>query len=54
MVRGQLQRPLWGFASHRVITVAGRTGILRLLAEGSCTTVEIASELDLDPLAAET
>jgi hypothetical protein len=47
----QLQRLLWGFASHRVITVAGRTGILRLLAERNCTTDEIASELDLDPLA---
>lgn len=48
----QFQRLLWGFASHRVITVAGRTGILRLLAEGNSTTDEIASELDLDPLAA--
>jgi len=46
------QRLLWGFASHRVITVAGRTGILRLLAERECTTTEVASELDLDPLAA--
>jgi cyclopropane fatty-acyl-phospholipid synthase-like methyltransferase len=46
------QRLLWGFASHRVITVAGRTGILRLLAERECTTNELASELDLDPLAA--
>lgn len=46
------QRLLWGFAGHRVITVAGRTGILRLLAETSCTTGEIASKLDLDELAA--
>jgi predicted transcriptional regulator len=48
----QFQRLLWGFASHRVITVAGRTGILRLLAERDRTTDEIASELDLDELAA--
>ncbi len=46
------QRLLWGFAGHRVITVAGRTGILRLLAEKDCTPTEIASKLDLDPLAA--
>ena len=46
------QRLLWGFAGHRVITVAGRTGVLRLLAERDCTTDEIATELDLDPLAA--
>jgi len=46
------QRLLWGFAGHRVITVAGRTGILRLLAERDCTTDEIASELELDDLAA--
>jgi predicted transcriptional regulator/protein-L-isoaspartate O-methyltransferase len=48
----QFQRLLWGFASHRVITVAGRTGMLRLLAERDCTTNEIASELDLDEFAA--
>ena len=47
----QFQRLLWGFASHRVITVAGRTGILRLLAERNSTTNEIASVLDLDELA---
>jgi len=47
----QFQRLLWGFASHRVITVAGRTGILYLLAERECTTNEIASELELDELA---
>jgi len=46
------QRLLWGFAGHRVITVAGRTGILRLLAERSVTTDEVAAELGLDPLAA--
>jgi tRNA A58 N-methylase Trm61 len=48
----QFQRLLWGFAGHRVITVSGRTGILRLLAEKDRTTDEIAAELDLDPLAA--
>jgi len=46
------QRLLWGFAGHRVITVAGRTGILRLLAERAVTTDEVAAELGLDPLAA--
>ena len=45
------QRLLWSFASHRVITVAGRTGILRLLADRSLTTKAIASELGLDELA---
>ena len=47
----QFQRLLWGFAGHRVITVAGRAGILRQLAEKDCTTNEIASELGLDALA---
>jgi SAM-dependent methyltransferase len=45
------QRLLWGFASHRIITVAGRTGILRLLAEGPVTPETAAAELGLDPLA---
>ena len=48
----EFQRLLWGFASHRVITVAGRTGILRLLAERSVSPDEAARELGLDPLAA--
>ena len=47
----QFQRLLWGFASHRVITVAGRTGILRLLAAKDLSTDEIAAELELDALA---
>jgi hypothetical protein len=47
----RFQRLLWGFASHRVITVAGRTGILCKLAERGCTTNEIASELELDAFA---
>ncbi len=45
------QRLLWGFAGHRVITVAGRTGILRLLGEKKLTPDEIAAELGLDALA---
>ncbi len=47
------QRLLWGFAGHRIITVAGRTGILRLLAEREVTPQEAADELGLDPLAAK-
>jgi ubiquinone/menaquinone biosynthesis C-methylase UbiE len=45
------QRLLWGFAGHRLVTVAGRTGILRLLGEKSVTPDEVAAELGLDPLA---
>lgn len=45
------QRLLWGFASHRIITVAGRTGMLRLLGEQPVTQEAAASLLDLDPLA---
>jgi 2-polyprenyl-3-methyl-5-hydroxy-6-metoxy-1,4-benzoquinol methylase len=48
----RLQRLLWGFASHRVITVAGRTGILRMLAEKGGTIDEVATELELDTFAA--
>jgi 2-polyprenyl-3-methyl-5-hydroxy-6-metoxy-1,4-benzoquinol methylase len=47
----QFQRLLWGFASHRVITVAGRTGILHLLAEKDLSADEIAAQLELDALA---
>ena len=46
-----LQRTLWGFAGQRVITVAGRVGILHALANRAATPDEVASELDLDPLA---
>jgi len=46
-----LQRLLWNFAGQRVITVAGRTGILDALADREATPDEISSELDLDPLA---
>lgn len=45
------QRLLWGFASHRVITVAGRTGLLSLLAERGSTPENAARDLDLDPFA---
>ena len=46
------QRLLWTFAGHRVVTVAGRTGVLRLLAEKDATPNDVASELGLDGLAA--
>ncbi|MCP4606716.1 MAG: methyltransferase [Proteobacteria bacterium] len=46
-----LQELLWSFASHRVITVAGRTGILGCLAKKSATLDEVATELGLDHLA---
>ena len=48
----RFQRLLWGFASHRVITVAGRTRILRMLATTGGTPDDIAAELDLDAFAA--
>ncbi len=47
-----LQRLLWNFAGQRVITVAGRAGILGLLAEEQATPDEVATELDLDSWAA--
>ena len=47
-----LQRILWGFAGQRVITVAGRVGILHALAKRTATPEELAAELDLEPLAA--
>jgi len=46
-----LQELLWTFAMHRVITVAGRTGILRRLAAGSTTPETVANELELEPAA---
>jgi hypothetical protein len=46
-----LQRLLWNFAAQRVITVAGRTGILNALANRSATPAEVAAELGLDPMA---
>jgi hypothetical protein len=47
-----LQRLLWSFAGQRVVTVAGRTGILDALADRRATADELAAELGLDPLAA--
>ncbi len=44
-----LQRLLWSFASHRVLTVAGRTGVLRALAAGPRTPEQVARELGLEP-----
>ena len=46
-----LQRLLWNFAGQRLITVAGRAGILGLLSETALTPDQVADELDLDPLA---
>lgn len=46
-----LQRLLWSFASHRVLTVAARTGLLRALAGPPRTPAEVARELGLDALA---
>jgi cyclopropane fatty-acyl-phospholipid synthase-like methyltransferase len=48
-----LQRLLWGFAAHRAITVAGRTGVLYALAEEPRTTAAVAEKLGLDPLATD-
>jgi len=44
-----LQELLWGFASHRVITVAARAGVLSSLAEHETTVEELATELGLAP-----
>ena len=46
-----LQQILWHFGSHRVLTVAVRTGIMRRLAEGPADTDQVARELELDPVA---
>lgn len=46
----ELQRVLWSFAGHRVITVAARAGILRLLAERDASPPEVARELGLEPI----
>ena len=47
-----LQELLWSFAAHRVITVAGRTGVLTHLAGKSDTPEGVATALGLDPPAA--
>ncbi len=46
-----IQHLLWSFATHRVITVAGRLGILRRLSQGRCTGRALAEELGLDQVA---
>ena len=46
-----LNRLLWYFGAHRVITVAARAGILRRLAEASSSIEELSTELELHPLA---
>jgi hypothetical protein len=51
MTLDDLQRLLWEFARHRVVTVAARTGLLTLLAQRPATPAEAACELGLDPLA---
>ncbi len=43
-----LQRILWHFASHRLVTTASRTGILRRLATSPATPAELADDLGLD------
>ncbi len=43
-----MQQQLWSFGIHRIITVAGRTGILRKLALGAISVEDLASTLDLD------
>ena len=48
----KLHELLWSFAKHRVLTVAGRTGILGRIAGESATISEVARDLGLDPLAA--
>ena len=43
-----LQELMWGFAGHRVITVAARNGVLSRLARGDVTLDELAAELELE------
>jgi SAM-dependent methyltransferase len=46
-----LNRLLWYFGAHRVITVAARVGMLRRLAEGSSSVEGLSADLGLDSLA---
>lgn len=48
-----LQELLWGFASHRVITLSGRVGILTRLAQQTDTPEGVAAALGLDLFATE-
>lgn len=47
----KLHKLLWNYAGQRVITVAGRCGILRRLATDRGSADQVARELALDPLA---
>ncbi len=47
----RLQEQCWSFGIHRVITVAGKAGVLRALSLGQRTPEALADELELDPLA---
>ena len=47
----RLNELLWSFAGQRVVTVAGRTGLLRRLARSPGLPEEVADELGLDALA---
>jgi SAM-dependent methyltransferase len=51
MTLDDVQRLLWEFARHRVVTVAARTGLLTLLAQRPATPAEAARKLSLDPVA---
>ncbi len=46
-----LQELLWSFAAHRVLTAAGRTGMLEALAVSALPADALARRLGLDPLA---
>ncbi len=48
----RFQEQCWSFGIHRVITVAGRVGVLRRLCDSAATPETVAADLDLDPLAA--
>ncbi len=47
-----LQEQLWSFALHRVITVAGKVGLLNRLAASAATPEAAAADLGLEPYAA--
>jgi len=46
-----LQELLWSFAAHRVLTAAGRTGVLEALAAEPLHADELAGRLGLEPAA---
>ena len=47
----KLRRVQWQFASHRVLTVAVRTGVLERLSRGAATPQVVARDLGLDGVA---